>query len=150
MRNKLLTGVIIVLICFWVAMLGGPPLIRVINRHFGQFVEKSEVGAVKANLWNLRNALAVYARDGTKNYPDSLDSILKTIPYLPVDFLPYWPTPYTTARHDGTMAVHYFRSFTPDDSGGWGYVNEPTDPNFGKVFVNCTHRNWEGNRWCDE
>jgi hypothetical protein len=46
--------------------------------------------------------------------------------------------------------VHYYWSFRDKsvaDEGGWGYVNNPADPEFGRVFVNCTHTDAKGVRW---
>ncbi|MBL0058542.1 MAG: hypothetical protein IPP35_05450 [Elusimicrobia bacterium] len=43
-----------------------------------------------------------------------------------------------------TNHFKYFSSRTlSDDSGGWGYVNDPRSPEWGTVFVNCTHLHFE-------
>jgi len=34
-----------------------------------------------------------------------------------------------------------------NDAGGWGYVNDPKSPEYGTVFVNCTHLNDTGKPW---
>ncbi len=34
-----------------------------------------------------------------------------------------------------------------DDSGGWAYHNERGDPDFGRVIVNCMHKDRKGLYW---
>jgi hypothetical protein len=121
-----------------------------IIRFCGQLVEKHQAGDVKGYLGKLREALATYGHDHAGAKPVLLDSLIPHyLDAIPSGILPYWQTPYNTARHPGAMRVKYFRCFAPDDTGGWGYINSPRDVNFGKVFVNCTHHDWTGNRWCD-
>ncbi len=33
------------------------------------------------------------------------------------------------------------------DTGGWGYVNDPANSDFGTVFIDCSHKDEKGRDW---
>lgn len=35
------------------------------------------------------------------------------------------------------------------DSGGWAYVNDPKDPAFGLVYIDCSHKDEKGRYWSE-
>jgi hypothetical protein len=36
-----------------------------------------------------------------------------------------------------------------EDTGGWAYVNAPASPDFGLVFLDCSHSDEKGRRWSE-
>ncbi len=60
------------------------------------------------------------------------------------------PMAHLPPHHEDSNRVAYMAHVKSDDSGGWGYVNNSRDKNFGKVFVNCTHLDARGNSWASQ
>ncbi|MBI5208944.1 MAG: hypothetical protein HY927_03115 [Elusimicrobia bacterium] len=48
---------------------------------------------------------------------------------------------------DGDAQTVAYAARTPADTGKWGYVNDPASPDFGLVFIDCTHTDAKGSRW---
>jgi hypothetical protein len=92
-------------------------------------VEDGSLGSLAA----VRSALDVY-RGEYGGYPTSLSALtaggkyLKALPRVRI---------YGHERSD--RPVTEYPSMTPHDTGTLGYVSEPRDPNFGVVFIDCTH-----------
>lgn len=40
-------------------------------------------------------------------------------------------------------------AFGISDSGGWAYVNDPKSPDFGLVYMDCSHRDERGRYWSE-
>lgn len=40
-------------------------------------------------------------------------------------------------------------AFRISDSGGWAYVNDPKSPDFGLVYMDCSHRDERGRYWSE-
>ncbi len=51
--------------------------------------------------------------------------------------------------HRGSSAVRNTPSMTITDTGGWAYVNDPKDPAFGLIYIDCTHRDERGRFWSE-
>jgi hypothetical protein len=52
--------------------------------------------------------------------------------------------------HGESNQIQYVPRLESNDAGGWGYVSDPGDANFGRLFINCTHPDSEGVRWMDK
>ncbi|MFH2201595.1 MAG: hypothetical protein ABIJ96_00625 [Elusimicrobiota bacterium] len=59
----------------------------------------------------------------------------------------FFPARRPDVPHPFSAEVEYFDERIPRDSGRWGYVSNPTDANFGTVFVDCTHTDSRGDLW---
>jgi hypothetical protein len=91
------------------------------------------------NLRTIRSALDRYSKDMGGRYPDSLTTLTVSTKYLlSVRETRYLPHPDSNAVLLGKAA---------DDAGGWLYNNDPEDPGFGTILVNCTHTDVKGTRW---
>ncbi|MBI4679530.1 MAG: RDD family protein [Elusimicrobia bacterium] len=102
-------------------------------------------GAGKGSLGAIRSALAIYYGDMEGQYPTELDALTVGGKYLVV--LPVAKTP---PLHPDSNRVYGFPSrsqASSSDSGGWAYVNNPQDPDFGSVWVDCTHQDSKGTVW---
>jgi hypothetical protein len=51
--------------------------------------------------------------------------------------------------HLGASSVKDRPSFSVQDTGGWAYVNNPKDPAFGLVFIDCAHKDERGRFWSE-
>ena len=108
---------------------------------FADLVRKSNEGASKGNLGAVRSALSIYYGDNEGVYPtDSLGSLT-----LNGKYLTSMPLAKTPNYHPDSATVANVTS--GNDAGGWAYDNTTTDPNYGTVWVNCTHTDTKGNIW---
>ncbi len=104
---------------------------------------KTQEEATKANLAKLRTVVGFY-KEGRGTYPTTFEAVasdsllLKEVPKVVLSPKSHFRT---------SREVRHFSSLTSDDGGTWGYVNEPSSPDFGKVFVNCTHQDINGREW---
>jgi uncharacterized RDD family membrane protein YckC len=97
----------------------------------------------KDNLRALRSALSAYRDENHGSYPADLQEL---VPKRLVAVPPARTPPY----HPDSRVVHYFKSLDDNsaaDTGGWGYVNNPRDKDFGNLFINCTHTDARGKSW---
>lgn len=98
-------------------------------------------------LDTIRSSLRIYYSDMEGKYPASLEVLSEGGRYMPAGDMPKADIFGKTKDDDFThlhkgsgTQVKLFRSpDDADDSGGWGYVADPASPDYGKVFVNCTH-----------
>ncbi len=49
--------------------------------------------------------------------------------------------------HRRTKSVSNYPTLAGQDTGNFGYVNDPKDPKFGTVFIDCTHADSSGKGW---
>ena len=106
---------------------------------FASLLRKSGEGAAKGNLGAIRSALSIYYGDMEGNYPSDLAALTVNGKYLQT--IPLAKTPN---YHPDSASV---ADSTITDVGGWSYNNQPTNPNFGTVLVNCTHTDTKGTVW---
>jgi general secretion pathway protein G len=112
-----------------------------------KYIQLSRVtkeGATKANLIVLRSAIRIYYSDNDGQNPSNLGILItgrkQYIASIPgTEVPPYHPE--SAAENDGSAAT------APTDAGGWAYINDDTDPNFGSLWVNCTHTDTKGTVW---
>jgi prepilin-type N-terminal cleavage/methylation domain-containing protein len=110
---------------------------------FAQLVTKSKEGATKGSLGSLRSALSIYYGDMEGQYPVQLFALTSNGKYLTA--IPYAKTPnYHT---DTSKEADNSPGTVLNDTGGWAYNNNQTDPNFGTLWVNCTHTDTKGTIW---
>ena len=108
---------------------------------FISLVHKAQEGSTKHELVRLRTAIAAYYGENQGVYPtDDLGSLvpryIEAIAQVNVPGLE--PSNHVSA---GT----YESAFTK--TGGWAYVNDPSDPRFGDVFVNTDKEDSYGKSW---
>ncbi|MBI5246425.1 MAG: hypothetical protein HY923_04540 [Elusimicrobia bacterium] len=111
-------------------------------------VAANETEDLKTQLGSIRAAMSIYYGDMEGKYPDKLERVIADPKYMPRP--PRVFAVYANVPGRGVMRVHtredmmkirHFGSVkSADDLGGWGYVNDPKSPEYGLVFINCTHR----------
>ncbi len=96
---------------------------------------------VVRKLSGLRMSLALYAMDhGGKpaSFGDTIRSgSLEDAP------------PLKLPGHFRRSSVRDVRTFAITDTGGWAYVNDPKDPSFGLLFIDCSHKDEKGRYWSE-
>jgi uncharacterized RDD family membrane protein YckC len=101
-----------------------------------------------ANLESLRSALSRYYRDNSGRYPEQLSALvpryLQAIPVVKADR----HTAFAEAEAYGSEACSG-NAAALKDTAKWGYVSEPAAPCFGRVFIDCVHRDSKGKPWAD-
>ncbi|MBI5597905.1 MAG: DUF2330 domain-containing protein [Elusimicrobia bacterium] len=111
---------------------------------FSNLIRKSNEGATRGNLGQIRGALSIYYGDKDGLYPAELDALTKTgksgLPYLEKIHAAKTPP-----HHPDSSQVRYGKDI--DDSGGWLYNNLKGDGDFGELRVNCTHTDTKGSAW---
>ena len=96
---------------------------------------------VLRKLSGLRISLELYSMEHRRK-PASFDETIKA---GQLEGAPYLKLP----GHIGTSSVRNARSFSVADSGGWAYVNDPADPAYGLVFIDCSHKDEKGRFWSE-
>ncbi len=104
----------------------------------------------EGDLGKIQSDLSLLFGD-TGRFPDTLDVLWRDPMRLSDKRLDRWP-PHAEVfveANNRFKRAHWFRDTNrfknfssrtqADDSGGWGYVNDPQSPEWGTVFVNCTH-----------
>ena len=119
---------------------------------FADLINKSKEGATKGSLSSVRSAIQVYYGDNEGWFPADTLGVLtnngKYISQIPVAKLP------TTGHVDSAVVIAYSTVtaagvYTPAagtfETGGWGYVNNPTATAiWGSFMANCTHEDIKG------
>jgi hypothetical protein len=92
-------------------------------------------------LSGLRISLALYGMEG-KPPPASFEDVIRAgkLEEAPSLKLPW---------HLRSARVRNVSSRTVQDTGGWAYVNAPGDPDFGQVFMDCSHKDLKGRFWSE-
>ena len=65
-------------------------------------------------------------------------------------YLQSLPKAKAPSYHRDSNQVHTFPSrsqATDSDGGGWAYINNPSGPDFGSAWVNCSHTDTRGSVW---
>jgi type IV pilus assembly protein PilA len=116
---------------------------------FANLVAKAQEGRTKANLGTIRSSLSIYYGDTEGWYPlTTTNSNLSTLTvgsrYL--ETIPNADLPSTTnsAGHANISTEVSVQG----DAGGWVYDNGGSgSATWGKVWVNCTHRDLRAQVW---
>jgi hypothetical protein len=138
--KKLVMWVVVAVIGLYVLKLTGTMMFARALRGGGS-AAKQTLGQL--NL--LRSSVTVYYGDHEGKYPPSLEALTEERKYL--EEIPkaeiYGKEGGEDFEHlhsGGSRQVKAFSSRRDaDDTGGWGYVADPNSPEFGDVFINCTH-----------
>lgn len=105
------------------------------------FLSGMKAPEVIRKLSGVRVAMALYALEHKAQpaaFEDALrDGKLEAAPRLKLP------------RHFGTAAVRNTPAQDIRDTGGWGYVNDPRNPRFGLVFIDCSHKDEKGRYWSE-
>ena len=110
---------------------------------FAELIRKSNEGASKGSLGAIRSALSIYYGDMEGQYPTNLWSLTINGKYLSA--IPRAKTPNYHSDSSGTNQSS--GSTAVSDGGGWAYVDDVGDANFGTIWVNCTHTDTKGTTW---
>jgi len=105
-------------------------------------MQKSQEAQTRLKLSKMRDAVIVYYESNNQQYPvDDLSSLFpKYIEEIPT--ISFW------SDMKGSDEVHTGNSETYiDNSGGWAYVNDKNDKNWGKVSINYTAKDSSGKAW---
>lgn len=96
---------------------------------------------VLRKLAGMRLAVELY-RQERKRPPDSFADTVRSgkLEEIFEIKLPRHPR-RRTARDVGSMEI--------SDTGGWAYVNDPKDKDFGLVYIDCTHMDGKGRFWSE-
>ena len=97
-------------------------------------------GATKGNLGAVRSALSIYYGDMEGYYPLVLDALTVSGKYISTI-----PKTDTKGPHPRSNEVRFGRAW--QDSGGWLYNNVAGDPNYGTLWIDCTHTDPKGSAW---
>jgi len=94
---------------------------------------------VVRKLSSLRVALELYRHDKGR-LPASYSEVaangnLEAVPALKL------------RGHEGVSSVKDVPAFKITDSGSWSYVSDPKSPDFGLVFIDCSHKDEKGRAW---
>ena len=93
-------------------------------------------GETRGQLGVLRQAIIEFQKQkGT--YPTTLSDLGTPVPRLKLFSLPHAPSP--EVRHAALTEI--------TDSGHWLYDNQPQDPGFGTVIIDCWHQDDRGRPW---
>lgn len=92
-------------------------------------------------LAGLRMALELY-RQEHKTFPSAYDRVLEAgnleaVPELKLKW------------HLKTAKVRNVPSFRIDDTGGWAYIGNRSDPQFGLLYIDCSHKDEKARPWSE-
>ncbi|MFC1679898.1 type II secretion system protein [Elusimicrobiota bacterium] len=108
---------------------------------FADLIRKSNEGATKGNLGAVRSALSIYYGDMEGYYPVNINSLTTGGKYMSA--LPKAKTP----NYHSASASVFNASAVGDGTQGWRYDNNTADPNYGTLWVNCTHTDSKSATW---
>ena len=108
---------------------------------FMSLVHKAQEGSTKHQLMRVRNAIAAYYGENQGMYPT--DDLSCLVPQY-LEKIPEARIPgKAPSAHVSTG--NFETAFTK--TGGWAYVNDPTDPRYGDFFVNAEEEDSYGKAW---
>jgi len=96
---------------------------------------------VVRKLQGLRLAVELF-RQAHGRLPSGIDEVVKSGSLEAVPRL-------KLRGHFPAVSVRNAAAAAPEDTGGWGYVNDPKSRSFGAVFIDCSHRDEKGRPWSD-
>ena len=108
--------------------------------------KKSTEGGNRGDLGYLRSAVSIYSGDTEGIYPADLAALTRDGKYLAGIPLLWRGSPFYSPHWQSRKVEYYPRKGT-QDSGHWAYVNDSKSPDFGTVFIDCTHTDTLGARW---
>lgn len=113
---------------------------------FSSLVDKSKEGYTKGALAAIRTALSVYYADTEGRYPaDDLAVLTVSAKYIAV--FPPTKLPGTSHANSNTITTGPDLASLITDTGGWAYLSNSADPDWGRLAVNCRHADAGANAW---
>ncbi|MBI5623855.1 MAG: RDD family protein [Elusimicrobia bacterium] len=112
---------------------------------FANLQGRSDEGGTKGSLGTIRAALSIYYGDLEGVYPSDLDALTAQGKYLSS-----LPAAKLSKLHPASNRVSAYPSRSQAasaDEGGWAYIDNPADSEFGSVWVNCSHTDAKGTAW---
>lgn len=100
-----------------------------------------EAAEVVRKLSGLRLSVELF-RQERKSPPASFQETLRA---GTLEEAPYLKLP----RHLGTASVQDTPAMKITDSGGWAYITDPRSPDFGLVYIDCSHKDERGRFWSE-
>lgn len=116
-------------------------LVSIAASRYNNALRKANEGATRGNLGTVRSALRIYNADVEGYYPETLSVLTLNTKYL--QRIPEIEVPFF---HPDSAVVR-LAAGAPNDAGGWQYNNVSTDPDFGTLWVNCTHTDTASSAW---
>ena len=100
-----------------------------------------QAAEVVQKLGGLRIAITLYSME-EKGAPAAFESVLRAgqLEGTPPLKLPW---------HLKSSRVRNSPAFRIKDTGGWAYVNNPKDPDFGLLYIDCSHKDPKGRFWSE-
>ena len=108
---------------------------------FKSLVYKAKEGSTKHQLLRVRSAIAAYYGENQGVYPT--DDLKSLVPQFIEKIPPARVPGLAPSAHVSTG--NFEQAFTK--TGGWAYVNDPSDPRFGDFFVNTDKEDSYGKAW---
>ena len=110
---------------------------------FAELVRKSNEGSTKGNLGAIRSALNIYYADMEGARPSDPASLTIGGKYLSTI-----PKARAPNYHPAGAAI-VLGSFTIGltDAGAWIYDADPTEANYGEIYVDCSHTDTKRSTW---
>lgn len=105
---------------------------------------QAEHNPARGELSRLRGKLQLYRRKEGR-YPAALSALEQDSRY-PFRVPALWRHSVGTP-HRMSSGTAVYPTKVGRDSGLWGYVNEPSDPYWGTVYIDCTHTDLTGKTW---
>ncbi len=106
-------------------------------------IRKANEGATIGRLLSIRSAIGIYSAEYGGVFPSNVSVLTLNNKYLK-EIQSTKLSPY----HQNNSAVLDLATTSGfDDASGYAYVNVATDPNFGTLFINCTHTDTKGSVW---
>jgi hypothetical protein len=131
LRGEILTTISVFVACALLFAMVAP--------YFSGLFRRSQEGALKARLQDLRAVVERHRAAHGGQAPSSLDGLGE----LP----PLWGR-YTEIPHPETPAAVVIDGTATADTGKWAYVISPSSPGLtGTLFIDCTHTDYRGVAW---
>lgn len=111
---------------------------------FRDLLRYSGEGQNKGNLSLLRQRLMEY-HGAEGGYPPDLESLVREPGLVRIPEL--WRVWGAGLPHAKSAQVELRRGKVLRDTGHWAYVNAPGSPDFGSVYIDCTHTDARGELW---
>ena len=113
---------------------------------FSSLLDKSKEGYTKGALATIRTALSVYYADNDGIYPaDDLTLLTENGKYIAA--FPLTKLPGTSHANSSAITAGSDLPSLITDTGGWAYLNNREDHNWGKLAVNCGHADSGATPW---
>ncbi|PCI38458.1 MAG: hypothetical protein COB53_04745 [Elusimicrobia bacterium] len=112
-----------------------------VYQKFQPMLRKFAQEDTRRDAGSIRSGLSIYYGDQEGVYPTSIEELTLREKYITK--IPKAKS--LAAGHEDSSRVSY--GIEVNDDAGWMYNNVAADPNFGTLWINCTHTDMKGNTW---